>query len=235
MTTVRPRTTPSAARRRWAAWSSSSPRSSATSSPSSPPTPSPSASALLLLFLFCGLGLIGFIDDYIKVSKQRNLGLRSKAKFIGQIVVGLIFASLAIGWEDDTGRTPITHAISFTRDLQGVGAPDGAAGHLGAADDRRRQQRREPHRRTRRPRHGCCRDDLRCLRRHQHLAEQPELLIQTPASSATRYEIRSTSRSSRRRSPAPASASCGGTRRRPRSSWATPVRCHSAARWPASR
>ncbi len=83
----------------------------------------PSASALLLLFLFCGLGLIGFIDDYIKVSKQRNLGLRSKAKFIGQIVVGLIFASMAIGWEDDTGRTPITHAISFTRDLKGWELP----------------------------------------------------------------------------------------------------------------
>ncbi len=83
----------------------------------------PSASALLLLFLFCGLGLIGFIDDFIKVSKQRNLGLRSKAKFIGQIVVGLIFASLAIGWEDDTGRTPITHAISFTRDLKGWELP----------------------------------------------------------------------------------------------------------------
>ncbi len=83
----------------------------------------PSASALLLLFLFGGLGLIGFIDDYIKVSKQRSLGLRSKAKFIGQIVIGLIFASLAIGWEDDTGRTPITHAISFTRDLQGWKLP----------------------------------------------------------------------------------------------------------------
>ncbi len=83
----------------------------------------PSASALLLLFLFCGLGFIGFIDDYIKVSKQRNLGLRSKAKFIGQVLVGLIFASLAIGWEDDTGRTPITNAISFTRDLRGWELP----------------------------------------------------------------------------------------------------------------
>ncbi|GAA3535350.1 phospho-N-acetylmuramoyl-pentapeptide-transferase [Aeromicrobium panaciterrae] len=83
----------------------------------------PSASALLLLFLFCGLGFIGFIDDFIKVSKQRNLGLRSKAKFIGQIVIGLVFASLAIGWEDDTGRTPITHAISFTRDLRGWELP----------------------------------------------------------------------------------------------------------------
>ena len=83
----------------------------------------PSASALLLLFLFVGLGAIGFLDDYIKVSKQRNLGLRSKAKFIGQVVIGLIFAVLAIGVEDDTGRTPITHAVSFTRDFPGWKLP----------------------------------------------------------------------------------------------------------------
>ena len=77
----------------------------------------PSASALLLLFLFAGLGAIGFLDDFIKVFKQRNLGLRSKAKMIGQVVVGLLFAWAAIGWKDDTGSTPITHALSFTRDF----------------------------------------------------------------------------------------------------------------------
>ncbi|KQY59026.1 phospho-N-acetylmuramoyl-pentapeptide-transferase [Aeromicrobium sp. Root495] len=83
----------------------------------------PSASALLLLFLFAGLGAIGFLDDYIKISKQRSLGLRSKAKMVGQVLVGLIFAVLAIGWEDENGRTPITHAISFTRDLPGTEMP----------------------------------------------------------------------------------------------------------------
>ncbi len=83
----------------------------------------PSASALLLLFLFAGLGVIGFLDDYIKISKQRSLGLRSKAKMAGQVVVGLIFAVLAIGWEDEITRTPISHAISFTRDIpvEGLG------------------------------------------------------------------------------------------------------------------
>ncbi|MGJ9412010.1 phospho-N-acetylmuramoyl-pentapeptide-transferase [Aeromicrobium sp. CF4.19] len=83
----------------------------------------PSISAILLLFLFCGLGLIGFLDDYIKISKQRSLGLRSKAKMIGQVTVGLIFAVLAIGWEDETGRTPISHAVSFTRDIPGTEMP----------------------------------------------------------------------------------------------------------------
>ena len=53
--------------------------------------------------------------------------------------------------------------------------------------------------------------------------------------SATRCATRSTSPSSRPRSRAPASASCGGTPRRPRSSWATPARSPSAARWPGSR
>ena len=46
-----------------------------------------SASALLLLFLFVGLGAVGFLDDYIKISKQRSLGLRSKAKVGGQTLV----------------------------------------------------------------------------------------------------------------------------------------------------
>src|SRR3954447_15777964 len=40
----------------------------------------PTGSALLLLFLFVGMGLVGFLDDYIKIARQRSLGLRSKAK-----------------------------------------------------------------------------------------------------------------------------------------------------------
>ncbi|WP_229053587.1 phospho-N-acetylmuramoyl-pentapeptide-transferase [Aeromicrobium sp. Leaf350] len=83
----------------------------------------PSASALLLLFLFVGLGAIGFLDDYIKISRQRSLGLRSKAKMIGQVAVGLVFALLAIRFENEDGDTPITHAISFTRDLAGWELP----------------------------------------------------------------------------------------------------------------
>src|SRR5690242_5148328 len=37
----------------------------------------PTASGLLVLFLYTGLGLVGFLDDYIKVVKQRSLGLRA--------------------------------------------------------------------------------------------------------------------------------------------------------------
>lgn len=83
----------------------------------------PSASALLLLGLFAGLGLIGFLDDYIKVAKQRSLGLRSKAKMFGQILVGLVFAILALRFEDSEGHAPISSSISFVRDLPGWELP----------------------------------------------------------------------------------------------------------------
>ena len=75
------------------------------------------ASALLLLFLFTGLGLVGFLDDWIKVSKQRSLGLRSKAKVAGQILIAVAFAVLAMQFPNEDGRTPISNAISFTRDF----------------------------------------------------------------------------------------------------------------------
>ncbi|TIC80976.1 phospho-N-acetylmuramoyl-pentapeptide-transferase [Nocardioides sp. GY 10127] len=85
----------------------------------------PSASALLLLFLFVGTGLVGFLDDFIKIYKQRNLGLRSKAKIVGQTIVGLVFAGLALSpWlEDERGQRPASAAISFIRDLSWLTLP----------------------------------------------------------------------------------------------------------------
>jgi phospho-N-acetylmuramoyl-pentapeptide-transferase len=78
----------------------------------------PSASALLLLFLYVGMGLVGFLDDFIKVSKQRSLGLRSKAKMVGQTVIALVFGWLAISGmlEDGRGISPASQHLSFIRD-----------------------------------------------------------------------------------------------------------------------
>jgi phospho-N-acetylmuramoyl-pentapeptide-transferase len=85
----------------------------------------PSASALLLLFLFVGMGLVGFVDDFIKIVKQRSLGLRSKAKMIGQTVIGVVFGILALSpaLEDDRQRTPASHHISFIRDFDSFALP----------------------------------------------------------------------------------------------------------------
>jgi phospho-N-acetylmuramoyl-pentapeptide-transferase len=87
----------------------------------------PTLSALLLLFLYVGLGTVGFLDDFIKIYKQRNLGLRSKAKFIGQTAVAVVFGWLVLWrthpFENSRGVTPAGHAISFTRDLDKIALP----------------------------------------------------------------------------------------------------------------
>jgi phospho-N-acetylmuramoyl-pentapeptide-transferase len=85
----------------------------------------PSASALLLLFLMVGLGTVGFLDDYIKIARQRSLGLRSRAKFIGQTFVALAFGYLATAkWlEDDRYRTPAGLSISFIREPENLALP----------------------------------------------------------------------------------------------------------------
>jgi phospho-N-acetylmuramoyl-pentapeptide-transferase len=85
----------------------------------------PSASALLLLFLFAGLGAVGFLDDYIKISRQRSLGLRSRAKIIGQTLVALAFGVMAL-WpelEDSRGNTPASTHVSFLRDIEWLALP----------------------------------------------------------------------------------------------------------------
>ncbi|MCW2810712.1 MAG: murY [Friedmanniella sp.] len=83
----------------------------------------PSASALLVLFLFTGLGVVGFLDDFIKISKQRSLGLRSKAKIAGQSIVAIIFALLALQFPDERGITPASTFISFLRDIEWLHLP----------------------------------------------------------------------------------------------------------------
>jgi phospho-N-acetylmuramoyl-pentapeptide-transferase len=75
-----------------------------------------SLSALLVLFLLLGLGLVGFLDDYTKISRERSLGLTSKQKLVGQGLITLVFALLALLKTDDKGRAPASTAISLVRD-----------------------------------------------------------------------------------------------------------------------
>jgi phospho-N-acetylmuramoyl-pentapeptide-transferase len=74
-------------------------------------------SGLLVLFLMTGLGAVGFIDDFIKIYKQRSLGLRSGAKLAGQAVVGAIFAVEVLHHPDGFDLTPADAHISFLRDI----------------------------------------------------------------------------------------------------------------------
>lgn len=53
-----------------------------------------------ILFLTLGFGLIGFLDDYIKVVLKRSLGLKPGQKMAGQILVTAIFAYYLIHYTD---------------------------------------------------------------------------------------------------------------------------------------
>src|SRR5690625_4488185 len=45
----------------------------------------------LLIFIIFGYGLLGFLDDFIKVALKRNLGLTSKQKMFGQLLIAIVF------------------------------------------------------------------------------------------------------------------------------------------------
>lgn len=52
----------------------------------------------LALFVTLGHGLIGFIDDFIKVACKRSLGLKAKQKLLGQIIMAVALAYIATNY-----------------------------------------------------------------------------------------------------------------------------------------
>ena len=73
-------------------------------------------SALLVLGLMVGMGVVGFIDDYLKVAKKRSLGLNAKQKILGQIIVAGAFGYAGLQFPDKDGLTPISTNLSTVRD-----------------------------------------------------------------------------------------------------------------------
>jgi phospho-N-acetylmuramoyl-pentapeptide-transferase len=65
---------------------------------------------LLALMAFVGMGLIGFVDDYVKYARKQNLGLSKRWKFLGQLAVAIVFAWGAVALDTST-------QLSFTRGL----------------------------------------------------------------------------------------------------------------------
>jgi len=64
---------------------------------------------LLVVLAMVGAGLVGLLDDWIKVRHQRSLGLNKRAKIAGQLIVAIGFAYLAHSWAD------VGTVLSFTR------------------------------------------------------------------------------------------------------------------------
>src|SRR4029079_15047378 len=59
-----------------------------------------------------GFGVVGFLDDYMKVKRQRSLGLTKLQKFTGTAVVSLAFAWVVMHYGEAAGIS--TH-VSFVR------------------------------------------------------------------------------------------------------------------------
>ncbi|MEV6431825.1 phospho-N-acetylmuramoyl-pentapeptide-transferase [Nocardia sp. NPDC051463] len=80
----------------------------------------PTASGLLVLGLTTALGLVGFLDDFIKLRKQRNLGLTAAGKYLGQLAAAVIFGVLALQFRGANGLTPASRHLSYVRDITTV-------------------------------------------------------------------------------------------------------------------
>ncbi|HTX82439.1 MAG TPA: phospho-N-acetylmuramoyl-pentapeptide-transferase [Streptosporangiaceae bacterium] len=75
------------------------------------------ASGVLVLVLMTGFALVGFIDDFLKIFRQTSLGLRSRAKVAGQVVVAAVFGLEVLQHPDTFGLTPADARLSFLRDI----------------------------------------------------------------------------------------------------------------------
>jgi len=76
----------------------------------------PTYSANLVIFMMVGLGLVGFLDDYLKVRGQNTAGLRGIYKVVGQVAVAGVFAWAALQDKDVFGLTPASTQVSIFRD-----------------------------------------------------------------------------------------------------------------------
>jgi phospho-N-acetylmuramoyl-pentapeptide-transferase len=73
-------------------------------------------SAILVLALVAGIGFIGFIDDWLKISRRNSKGLSAKLKLLGQALIAIAFAIAGRNFPDERGLTPISDQLSTVRD-----------------------------------------------------------------------------------------------------------------------
>ena len=66
-------------------------------------------SGLAVMAAIVAAGVVGLLDDWIKVTRERNLGLSKRAKSLGLLAVAIGFAIVAV-WQ-----TPVHTTLSFTR------------------------------------------------------------------------------------------------------------------------
>ena len=139
-------------------------------------------------------GWIGFLDDYAKVTKQRNLGLSGTRKLVYQFIVGFCFAA-ALLFMRAWGDFNTTMNFPFFKSFQAIAADAGLMANpwtyvLGVAPFCIfvalvvvfSVQRGEPHRRPGRPGHRPHGDRRRRAHR-PHLRRRPRAILPTTCNS----------------------------------------------------
>ena len=74
------------------------------------------ASALLVMGLVVSLGFIGFLDDWLKVSRQNSRGLPGRYKLLGQAIVAAVFGYMGLQFVDSDSLAPISQYLSGVRE-----------------------------------------------------------------------------------------------------------------------
>ncbi len=69
-------------------------------------------SGIFVMLAIVGGGTVGLFDDWIKVVRERNLGLNKRAKMLGLLTVGVVFAVLMIE------HAPVHTELAFARFTQ---------------------------------------------------------------------------------------------------------------------
>jgi phospho-N-acetylmuramoyl-pentapeptide-transferase len=73
-------------------------------------------SAILVIGLVVALGFIGFLDDWLKVSRQNSRGLPGRYKLLGQAIFAGVFGYLGLQFADQDSLTPISEYLSGVRE-----------------------------------------------------------------------------------------------------------------------
>jgi len=72
--------------------------------------------SLLVLFAMLGCAMLGFVDDYAKVVKERSLGLTALAKIAWQVIVAVSIGLLAVNWVGVSAKVSLP-LLPFQLDL----------------------------------------------------------------------------------------------------------------------
>ena len=54
----------------------------------------------IVLFVCTSLGMLGFLDDYLKIKFKNSSGINAKLKFLGQLIISLIAVLTLIYFTD---------------------------------------------------------------------------------------------------------------------------------------